>query len=811
MYLERGITLALLIFLIFGVCTCIDTITLTQPLKDGDVLVSNGETFALGFFSPPNSTNRYVGIWYNKISEQTIVWVANRDLPITNSSGILSIDKTGNLVLQEKDHTFVYWSTNVSGVVNNSSAQLLDSGNLVLFQGLNKDMYSWQSFDYPPNTILPYMKIGVDRKTGLNRVFTSWKYSDDPGFGNYSHKIEVVGSPQLFLFQGMTKVWRTGSWTGSGWSGIPYMGVNFLYNFTFINNADEAVIIYQMYNLSIISRFVVTENKTLVSLTWNETTHNWDEGTTTPVGRCDEYNHCGAFGLCDLYNKVGTSECNCLPGYEPQSPFEWYLRDSSKGCKIKAGTQICKAGDGFIELTNIKVPDTSTARVNMSSGLQACKGLCLGDCTCMGYASADVTKEAEAGGCITWHGDMNDTRTFTDGAQSFYIRVDATELANYSSKRLKRSHKNLFLVIGTPMIAAGVLMAKQNEDEVGFSFTNSLKSLKGSLTEKIIGENVDLHVFDLSTLTTATDNFSHLNKLGVDGFGTVYKGKLLNGQEIAVKRLSQSSGQGMQEFKNEVTLIAKLQHKNLVRLVGYCFHKKEKMLVYEYLPNKGLDSFIFDWKKRFQIIQGIARGLLYLHHDSRLRIIHRDLKASNVLLDADLNPKISDFGMAKICGGNEDEAKTRRVVGTYGYMSPEYAMQGLFSVKSDVFSFGILVLEIISGRKNSSYSMESSINLIGHVWDLWKQEKPLLVVDSSLGDTVNEQEVLLCIHVGILCVQELAADRPTMTDIIFMLSKHETVLPSPNQPAFLFKKRRYSRDCEVVSINDDDITILHAR
>ncbi|KAL8214354.1 hypothetical protein R6Q57_003803 [Mikania cordata] len=216
------------------------------------------------------------------------------------------------------------------------------------------------------------------------------------------------------------------------------------------------------------------------------------------------------------------------------------------------------------------------------------------------------------------------------------------------------------------------MTTKRNEDHVEFSFTNNLKSLEGSSAHDDIGENVNLHVFDLSTIAKATDDFSRSNKLGEGGFGSVYKGKLLNGKEIAVKRLSQSSGQGMQEFKNEVMLIAKLQHRNLVRLLGYCFHKQEKMLVYEYLPNKGLDSFIFDqekaslldWKKRFRIIQGIARGLLYLHHDSRLRIIHRDLKASNVLLDSDLNPKISDFGMAKIFGGVEDEVTTRRIVGT---------------------------------------------------------------------------------------------------------------------------------------------------
>ncbi|KAD3337301.1 hypothetical protein E3N88_32821 [Mikania micrantha] len=326
-----------------------------------------------------------------------------------------------------------------------------------------------------------------------------------------------------------------------------------------------------------------------------------------------------------------------------------------------------------------------------------------------------------------------------------------------------------------------------------------MKSLEGSFMEKDIGKNVDLDVFDLSTIAAATDHFSPSNKLGEGGFGSVYKGKLLNEQEIAVKRLSQSSGQGMQEFKNEVTLIAKLQHRNLVRLLGYCFHKEEKMLVYEYLPNKGLDSFIFDqekaslldWKKRFHIIQGIVPGLLYLHHDSRLRIIHRDLKASNVLLDSDLNPKISDFGLAKIFRGGEDEAKTHRVVGTY---------------------FGILVLEIISGRKNNSYYQKDS------VWDLWKQDKVLTIVDSSLGDSFDAHEALLCIHVAILCVQELASDRPTMTNVAFMLSNQETMLPSPNQPAFIFRQLNHSGELglastcgDVGSINNETITILQAR
>ncbi|KAJ7967624.1 Receptor-like protein kinase [Quillaja saponaria] len=213
--------------------------------------------------------------------------------------------------------------------------------------------------------------------------------------------------------------------------------------------------------------------------------------------------------------------------------------------------------------------------------------------------------------------------------------------------------------------------------------------------------------FDFGTISAATDNFSDSNKLGQGGFGAVYKGRLTNGQEIAVKRLSRESGQGDQEFKNEVLLVAKLQHRNLVRLLGFCLERRERLLIYEFVPNKSLDYLLFDprkraqldWERRYKIIGGIARGLLYLHEDSRLRIIHRDLKVSNILLDADMNPKISDFGMARLFVVDQTQGNTSRIVGTFGYMAPEYAMHGYFSVKSDVYSFGVLVLEIVSGKE----------------------------------------------------------------------------------------------------------------
>ncbi|KAM4102018.1 hypothetical protein ACB094_05G191100 [Castanea mollissima] len=823
--------LLLLLSLLFPICVSLNTITPDQPIKDGQTLVSNQKTFALGFFSPGNSNSRYVGIWYYQITEQTIVWVANRDNPLNDSSGILSINNQGNLVLHSQNQKYPIWSTNIASVSSTnysiSMAQLLDVGNLVLVQQHSQRVL-WQSFDYPTNTMLPFMKVGLDRQTRLSRYLTSWKSKDDPKTSKYSFKIDPIGYPQLLFYKGQTPLWRAGSWSGKGLTGAPEMKSK-LYtshlNVSFTNNQDEITMMYSIVEPNVYSktRFVLGESGTLRKYTWED--GKWVAFWFDSKESCDIYLKCDPNSYCDPYNG-DEFDCTCLPGFEPKSPLDWRIRDGSSGCVRIRGVSTCKSGEGFAKLAHLKVPDTSIAHVDMSLSLKECEQECLRNCSCMAYTSAD---ESEGGiGCLIWPEDLVDVRTFSDEGQDLYIRVDAVVLAQYAKKNGLTRKTRMLAILGVSVAVMVLVVSivywlvmrkkmgkRQSTDSYEFGAC-SLPNLEDSTSIRDLDgtrRDSNLPVFDLKNIIAAIDNFSAANVLGKGGFGLVYKGLLQNGMEIAVKRLSKNSRQGIEQFKNE----------NLVRILGCCVQGEEKMLIYEYLLNNSLDSYIFDetkrswldWGKRIEIICGIARGILYLHQDSRLRIIHRDLKASNVLLYTALNPKISDFCMARIFSGEQIEANTNCVVGTFGYMPPEYAMQGLFSIKSNVFSFGVLLLEIITGERNTNYYHNGpSYNLIEHIWDQWIEGKAMEIVDPTLGETYPANEVSRCIQIGLLCVQEHAIDRPTMSAIVFMLS-NVTPLPSPKQPAFIFKSTSNFKDPTTIeganSINEITITKMDGR
>ncbi|KAH9667351.1 Receptor-like serine/threonine-protein kinase [Citrus sinensis] len=318
----------------------------------------------------------------------------------------------------------------------------------------------------------------------------------------------------------------------------------------------------------------------------------------------------------------------------------------------------------------------------------------------------------------------------------------------------------------------------RGEDLMMFDLDLNLKAnnvnielpVNSKLTKRNKKKEVDqFPLFSFSSVSTATNRFSDANKLGEGGFGPVYKGVLRKGNEIAVKRLSGRSGQGLREMKNEASVIAKVQHKNLVRLLGCCIDKDEKNLIYEYTPNKSLDFFLFN------------------------------------------------FGMARICGGNELQANTSRIVGTYGYMSPEYAIEGIFSIKFDVFSFGVLLLEIVSGKKNTGFYRTDTLNLLGYAWDLWRSNRTLELTDAILEDEYSSKQVLLrYVNIALLCVQESADDRPTTNDVVSMLTNEAAALLPPKQPAFSYVRNTVTstsstgktEDC---SINQVTISLLEAR
>ncbi|XP_062109352.1 G-type lectin S-receptor-like serine/threonine-protein kinase At4g27290 isoform X2 [Humulus lupulus] len=652
----------------------VENIRPLQLLRDGTTMVSSEGTFEMGFFSPGSSSNRYLGIWYRNIPVPTVVWVANRCKPMNKSSGSLTLNNVGNLVLLGENNSVV-WSTNSSKQAGKPIVELLDNGNLVLRDEKdenNKENYLWQSFDYPCDTLLSGMKFGWDLKRGHTWQLSSWKSSDDPCNADFTYGMEYDKRrhtyPESIIRKGSEKFYRTGPWNGLRYSGYPELRPNALFDYRFVYSDDEVYYSYTLKNKSRISRIVINQTTSVRQRwIWMEAEKYWKEYYKVPRDQCDYYGQCGANAECII---SGNPICQCLKGFKPKSPQDWSSMDWSKGCE-RISPLMCqeKEKDGFMLFSGWKLPDAQNTWVNKSMNLRECRAKCLSNCSCTAYTNSDI--RGEGSGCVVWFGDLYDIRQFPSGGQDLFVRISAAEIVYQEKARAERKAKRAVIIMAV-----------------------------------LIG---------------------------------LACGMILIGLYIRKWRNFYDQSQGR----------------------------------------------LLTWPKRFQIVCGIAKGLSYLHHDSRLRIIHRDLKASNVLLDEAMNPKISDFGLARSFGGDQLEGNTNKVVGTYGYMAPEYAFGGLFSIKSDVFSFGILMLEIISGKKSIGFCYENSgATLIGYAWTLMKENNAVEFIDKCLIDSYHSmKEVLRCIHIGLLCVQQNPVDRPNMSSVVTMLSG-EGVLPQPKPPGY---------------------------
>ncbi|KAJ3693660.1 hypothetical protein LUZ60_009140 [Juncus effusus] len=781
-----------------------DSFKQPQNLSNGNTLVSAGQIYELGFFTLGES--RYLGIWF-VVSPEMVVWVANRNSPLNSTSAVLSISNNGILTLHNDasnsdDNNNIVWSSNSSSMSNPTSVQLLDSGNLVLTD-LNTNNILWQSFDWPTNTLLPGMNIGKNLKTGHNWYLSSYLTSDNPSVGEYRNEMDAHGSPQLFLWDGNTKRYRSGPWVGSRFSGVPEMTTYAgWFNFNFTWTSDEVVYVFTKKPDSLYSRAVMNETGYMQRLIWDSSVCSWSTFLSAPRDQCDIYSQCGPYGLCNANN---APICGCLYGFEPKSASEWTMRNTYQGCARKVELDCANGGDGFYKVPGVKLPDTYNSTVDRSLSLDKCRDKCLRNCSCMAYSAFDARNGGS--GCVIWTGDLVDTR-FIDGGQDLYLRVASSEL---DAGKNRKAH--LIIAITTVIIVIIILVFSL----YCFIWKNKKsekRKIKSYFSKSGQFKDTELPLFDIDSMTLATNNFSFANKIGEGGFGIVYQGKLNDGQEIAVKKLSMESSQGLNEFMNEVLLLSKLQHRNLVRLLGCCIDGNERMLVYEYMNNKSLDLFIFDetqratlaWKMRLDIIIGIARGVLYLHRDSRFNIIHRDLKAANILLDPEMVPKISDFGTSRLLSGDQSEISTKIVIGTRGYMSPEYAMNGKLSVKSDVYSFGVLLLEIISGKRNNS-----NLNLLAHTWKLWVEGNQLALVDSLVTGPCPVSDLVRCIRLGLLCIEECPEDRPSMASVVLMLSSENSVLPEPKKPVICIRINSTGSTSDAGTVNGLTFTSLEGR
>ncbi|KAE8793632.1 stress-induced receptor-like kinase A1du [Hordeum vulgare] len=783
-----------------------DTLNEDRVLAVGDKLVSTNGKYALGFFQPATSTisksqnttssssSWYLGIWFNKIPVFTVVWVANREQPIPHSninSTKLKFSRDGNLVIVTNDAVSesLVWSTHIVNSTQTSSintttsgaAVLLNSGNLALLT--NSKAMLWQSFDYPTDIALSGAKLGWNKVTGFSRKFISRKSLIDMGLGSYSLELDTSGVAILKRRINPSVVyWHWASSKTSSLSVLPTLKTIIdldprtkgLMNPIYVDNDQEEYYMYTSPEESSSSLFVSLDISGQVKLNvWSEANLSWQTICAEPADACTPAATCGPFTVC---NGNAQPSCDCMEGFSRKSPQDWQFDDRTGGCIRNTPSNCSTRGnnknmtsstDIFHPISQVALPYNPQS-IDVATTQSKCEEACLSSCSCTAYSYNNSR-------CYVWHGELLSVN-LNDGIDNnskdaLYLRLAAT--AKFEKKK---KQTNIRFVAAASIIGFGLLVLML----LALIWRNKFKPLYNN---QVSGGGI--MAFRYTDLVRATKNFSE--KLGGGGFGSVYKGVLNGSTSIAVKRLD-GARQGEKQFRAEVSSIGLIQHINIVKLIGFCCEGDHRLLVYEHMLNGSLDGHLFEksnaavavlnWNTRYQIALGVAKGLSYLHQGCHKCIIHCDIKPGNILVDASFVPKIADFGLAAFVGRDFSRVLTT-FRGTAGYLAPEWLSGVAVTPKIDVYGFGMVLLEIISGRRNSSietpYNTSDSSSYqnveyfpVQAISKLHSGDVKSLVDPQLHGDFNLEEAERVC-KVACWCIQDNEFDRPTMGVVVRVL------------------------------------------
>uniref|UniRef100_A0A803KTM8 Receptor-like serine/threonine-protein kinase n=1 Tax=Chenopodium quinoa TaxID=63459 RepID=A0A803KTM8_CHEQI len=754
-------------------------------VKDSDdgLLISPDRTFSCGFSS--FGTNAYYfSIWFTNSKERTVVWVANRDKPVNRRGSRLTLKKNGVLLLTDYDGSTA-WETNTTSTTA-ETAELLNTGNLVL-----KDIGGnilWQSFDFPTDTLLPH-QLFTKNKRLLSRIGPRMF-----GSGYFS-----------FFFDNdnvLRMIYDGPEFSSIYWPNIafdPFQNGRTTYNSSRIGMLDDmgtfsASDQLQFSSLDVGSgikrRLTMDFDGNLRTYSLNESSGLWNITWQAVSKPCDIHGLCGRNGICEY---TPEPKCSCPPSYEPTDVSDW-----SKGCRPKFHRS-CSDSE-FVEVSHLDYYGFDL-NYTVPASYELCRQLCLEDCRCQAF-SYRLTGE---GMCFTKSSLFNGVRVVTFPG-SIYLRLprgsQTSEPAILNVSRLacgskivalpntydttNQRFKWVYLYSFATVIGAieVVLLV------IGWWFLFRKHGLSASMEDGYRAISNQFRSFSYSELKKATVNFKEV--LGKGGFGTVYKGVLGDDRVVAVKKL-ENVVQGEEEFWAEVSTIGKINHMNLARMWGFCSEKKHRLLVYEFVENGSLDRHlfsvrtVFDWKERFKVALGTAKGLAYLHHECLEWVIHCDVKPENILLDENFEPKISDFGLAKLCQrGGHGSSELTRIRGTKGYMAPEWAINLPITAKVDVYSYGVVILELVRGIRLSSLVIDDEHHGIEEIpemvkfvrlakrkiqngEDSWVED----LVDPRLEGRFSRNQAAMMIEVGLSCVEDDRNKRPTMESVAQVLAECE--------------------------------------